>query len=87
MFVIIQGEVEMHIHGRKVETAGVGDAFGEMALIDEAPRSGTAIAVTDCRIVPINAKRFHFLVQQTPRFALQIMKIMSDRLRQRDAIA
>jgi CRP/FNR family cyclic AMP-dependent transcriptional regulator len=39
-------------------------------------------AATDCQFVPIDAKRFQFLVQQTPHFALQVMKIMADRLRE-----
>ena len=84
MYVVLEGKVEMTIHGKQVHVAETGDAFGEMALIDEAPRSATATALTDTRLVPITAKRFNFLVQQTPRFALQIMRIMSDRLRHRD---
>ena len=84
MYVVLDGKVELSIHGKKVDDVETGDAFGEMALIDEAPRSATATALTDCKLVPIDAKRFNFLVQQTPRFALQIMRIMSDRLRHRD---
>ncbi len=52
-----------------------------MALIDHAPRTATAIAMSDCKLVPIPEKRFLFMVQQTPHFALQIMKVMAERLR------
>jgi CRP-like cAMP-binding protein len=68
-----------------VEELGSGGVFGEMALIDTGTRSATAIAKTDCRLVPINERRFQFLVQQTPNFALQLMRIIADRLRRMDS--
>jgi CRP-like cAMP-binding protein len=52
-----------------------------MALIDNSPRSATAIAKTDCKVVPLDQRRFQFLVQETPFFALQVMTIMATRLR------
>jgi CRP-like cAMP-binding protein len=39
------------------------------------------VAVTDCRVVPVDAAWFKFLVLQTPFFSLQIMRVMADRLR------
>jgi CRP/FNR family transcriptional regulator, cyclic AMP receptor protein len=53
--------------------------------IDTQPRSATAIAKTDCKLVPISEKRFTFLVQQTPNFALQVMRVLAYRLRHMDA--
>lgn len=81
MYVIQQGEVEIRIRGHIVETLGPGDIFGELALIDDAPRNATAIARTDSRVIPIDQKRFAFLVQQTPYFALKLMQTISQRLR------
>jgi CRP/FNR family cyclic AMP-dependent transcriptional regulator len=52
-----------------------------MALIDQSPRSATAVAKTDCKLAPIDRRRFEFMVQQTPFFSLTVMKIMADRLR------
>jgi CRP/FNR family transcriptional regulator, cyclic AMP receptor protein len=52
-----------------------------MALIDQAPRTATAIAKTPCKLAVISEKRFLFMVQTAPHFALQIMKVMADRLR------
>jgi CRP-like cAMP-binding protein len=64
----------------RVESGGV---FGEMALIDGLPRSATAIAAADCRIAAIDEKRFLRLVEHTPRFALSIMQVITQRLRAR----
>jgi CRP-like cAMP-binding protein len=85
MYVVQEGVVEMSIRGLPVSIAEPGDAFGEMALLEDTARSATAVAKVDCKLVPISAKRFLALIQHTPNFALQIMRIMSERLRQKDA--
>ncbi|MDI1319089.1 MAG: cyclic nucleotide-binding domain-containing protein [bacterium] len=84
MFAVLDGTVEISIHGKTVETVGPGGVFGEMALIEELPRIATALVKTDAKIVPIDRKRFMFLVQQNPFFALQLMTIMAGRLRSMD---
>jgi len=83
MYVVLEGEVDIIIHDSVVETVGVDSFLGELALIDERPRSATAVAKTDCKLAPINQNRFKFLVQQTPHFALHLMKRMAERLRSR----
>jgi CRP/FNR family cyclic AMP-dependent transcriptional regulator len=87
MYVVKEGEIEIVINGKVIDTVGPGGILGEMALIDKRPRSATAIAKTDCKLVSVNEQRFQRLVQQTPHFALQVMKIMAQRLRQMDAQA
>jgi CRP-like cAMP-binding protein len=81
MYVVADGEVEISVHNHVVETAGVGGIVGEMALIDNKPRSATVIAKTDCKLAPVDQKRFSFLIQQTPFFAIEVMQVMADRLR------
>jgi len=81
MYVVLEGEVELTIGSNVVETLGPGEPFGEMALIDQAPRVATATAKTACKLAVIPEKRFLFMVQTAPHFALQIMKVMADRLR------
>lgn len=83
MYVLIEGEIEILHNGQIIDEAGPGSLIGEMALIEASPRSATARARTNCRVVPINEKRFLFLVQQTPFFALQVMRILSERLRRK----
>ena len=81
MYAVQKGTVEIRLGERVIQTHGPGDIFGEMAIIDNQPRSATAVAATDCRLVPIDEHRFMFLVQQTPFFAIQVMRVMADRLR------
>jgi len=81
MYVIQSGEVEVRYNGHPIETLGEGNIFGEMSLISEEPRAATVIALTEVRLVPIDLKRFMFLVEETPYFAVQVMRIMSSRIR------
>ena len=83
MYVVLEGEVEIEIGGRVVETVRRGGIVGEMALIDDSPRSATAVTGTDCRVAAIDERQFTYLVQQTPSFSLTVMAEMAKRLRRR----
>ena len=82
MFIVRSGQVELRTGDVRRETVGEGEFFGEMALIDNEPRSASAVALTDCQLTVVDARRFQFMVQQTPFFALQVMKTLARRLRQ-----
>ncbi|MBE0615927.1 MAG: cyclic nucleotide-binding domain-containing protein [Burkholderiales bacterium] len=86
MYLIIEGEVELILGDTLVETAVEGTFIGEMALIDDEPRSASARARNDCRVFPIDEARFQSLVSETPFFALQVMKTLANRLRKMDAL-
>ena len=81
MYIVRSGSVVLTKGDEALETVGPGGLFGELALIDRGPRSAGAIAETDCELVAIDARRFWFLVQETPYFAEIVMRIMADRLR------
>lgn len=81
LFVIKSGYVRIQIGNRVVADLTADTIFGEMALIDDEPRSATALAITDVEIVPVSEKQFLFLVSQTPYFALKVMRVLAQRLR------
>jgi CRP/FNR family transcriptional regulator, cyclic AMP receptor protein len=86
MFVVNEGQVEIRIGDRVVEVVEAGGIFGEMAMIDGEPRTATAVARVDSKLVPIDQKRFQFLVQQTPYFAIEVMRVLAGRLRRLDQL-
>ena len=86
MYAVREGEVDVVVGDKVVETVTAGGIFGEMALIDNSPRSAACVARTDCVIIPINQNRFVYMVQETPYFALQVMGIMAERLRRTSAM-
>ena len=81
MYVLLEGMVDVSIGGLMVELAQPGSLLGEMALVDNAERSASAVARTDCRVVAIDAKQFDLLVRETPEFARHVMRVMAERLR------
>jgi CRP/FNR family transcriptional regulator, cyclic AMP receptor protein len=84
MYVVQKGEVDIVIREQVVETVSEDSFFGELALIDHAPRSATAIAKTDCALIKIDERQFLYLVQETPFFALIVMRTLAARLRRRN---
>ena len=85
MYVVLDGEVEVRVGSSVVEVAGPGEIVGEMALIDAQVRSATTVAKSDCRLALVDAQRFLYMVQETPFFALHVMRVLADRLRRMDA--
>jgi|KBSMisStaDraftv2_1062788.scaffolds.fasta_scaffold265599_2 CRP-like cAMP-binding protein len=81
MYVVVSGEVEIHLRDAVIETVAQGRTFGEMALIDGSPRSATVIAKTDSEVAAIDKRTFMLLVDEMPYFALFVMRNMVDRLR------
>ena len=81
LYIVAQGEVDILFQGQLLETVGPGGILGEMALVDDAPRSARVIARSDCLLTRISRQHFLTLVQRTPAFALQVMRIMAQRLR------
>jgi CRP/FNR family transcriptional regulator, cyclic AMP receptor protein len=85
IYVVRSGELHI-LDGNKVfETVGPGGIVGEMALVDGGPRSATVRASSASEVVPLDERRFLFMVQQTPHFALRVMRVMSARLRAMNA--
>ena len=77
------------VRGLSIESLLGPELFGvegpfRQALVAGEKRSANARAATDCRIVEISEKRFLFLVQQTPFFALEVMRVLAARLRRHD---
>jgi CRP-like cAMP-binding protein len=87
MFGIIEGSVDLLINGHHIETLEADNVFGAGALVNEDHvRASTAIAKTDCRLAAMDRPHFFFAIQQTPMFALEVMRSYSDRFRNLKAV-
>ena len=82
MYLLLEGEVGLMIRNGFFGVIKKGEIFGELAVIGALPRSATAMAKTDCRVWSLDDKQFHTALQKTPEFALMLMSIMVQRLRQ-----
>ena len=84
MFGVVTGKGELRRGEHVVLAVGPEGAFGEIAMIDNAPRSLTAVATEPSTIAVINRHSFLFLVHETPTFALEVIRTLVDRIRAYD---
>jgi CRP-like cAMP-binding protein len=84
MYVLVAGHAEVSTNDLLLEEVGPGAILGEMGVIEPGPRSATVTTRTACTFAVIDQKRFRFLVDETPRFAIEVMGAMARRLRQCD---
>jgi len=86
MFILLEGAVELSVKVDKGEAViktvdTPNDFFGEMALLDEAPRSASAKALVRTRLLVVDGPSFESMILQNGRFALKIIKVLSERIR------
>jgi CRP/FNR family transcriptional regulator, cyclic AMP receptor protein len=81
MYMVRSGRVDVLTYGTVLENVRSGGVFGEMALIDQAPRSAAAMAAEATEVVVIDKPTFLAIVRDDPNFALRVMSLLADRLR------
>jgi CRP-like cAMP-binding protein len=90
MYIVQEGRVEIlkQIHGesRQLAVLEKGDFFGEMAILEDLPRSASASAVTAVKVLMINGSTFDQMLRSNPEIAVRMMRKLSRRLRETDAM-
>ncbi len=81
MYYLLEGQVALVAKGKQIGAPKVGEIFGEMAAISDSPRSATAVAKADCRVLSLDDKGFSAALQKKPEFALMMLGTMIMRLR------
>ena len=83
-YLILSGRVEIVRDGRSLGAFGPGDFFGEMSLLDSAPRSATIRAIEPTSCVMLSSWDFRALLEKTPSIAFRLLEVLSRRLRVAD---
>ena len=90
MYIILEGEVHIIKHianeSHVLSRLEKGDFFGEMALLESAPRTADAIAQSDVKLLTINGARFDEMLRKNPEIAVRIIRKYSKRLREANAL-
>lgn len=87
LYLLISGRVEVRkdstdgTDGRLLATLQAGDFFGEMALLDNHPRSASVYAVEECQCLVLNQWDFVNQLRVNPDIALKMLSVLSERLR------
>ena len=80
-FVIVDGEVAVTKDGTEIRTLGPGDFFGEIALLEDTPRTATVIAKTPLRFFVLTRQAFRSLLAHQPELEEKVTKALEERLR------
>ncbi len=86
MYLVLEGRVDIRIGDKIVDAAGLYAIIGEMAILDAAPRSATAIGATAGEVAIIDRQTFLDLVRENPSFSLYVMRAMAQRIRKMNAL-
>ncbi len=90
MFIIQEGEVDIVKHigneSHLLSHLEKGDFFGEMALMEAAPRTADAVAKSDVKVLVINGSRFDEMLRKNPEIAVRIIRKYSKRLREANTL-
>ena len=82
MYLLLDGEVGIFARDKPVGTVHPGQIFGEMASIDQGPRTGTALARSACRVIALDDRQLRAALGRYPEFSLMLMSVMIGRLRE-----
>lgn len=81
MYYLVEGQVGLVAKGKPIGSPKAGEVFGEMATISDSPRSATALARSNCRVLSLDDKQFLAALEKKPEFALMMLGTMIGRLR------
>jgi CRP-like cAMP-binding protein len=84
-FIVVEGTATISKGGSDVTEVGPGAVFGEMALIDRAPRNATVTAKTAMRVLVLGQREFTGLLDESPAFTRSILAALAHRVREKDA--
>jgi CRP/FNR family transcriptional regulator, cyclic AMP receptor protein len=83
-FVIVDGFVRVERDGRELNVLGPGQFLGEVSLVDGGPRTATATATTDGRVLVVGHREFHSLMDRYPTIETAVLRALAQRIRQAD---
>ena len=81
LFIIMEGEVSVSKKGKEIARLGIGDCIGELSIIDKEPRSATVKTTRQSLLLSLKRNDFLLTVKSNPVIAINVMKVIADRLR------
>ncbi len=79
-FVIVEGDIEVTSKGKRVASRGGGDFVGEIALLEDTPRTATVTATTPVRLFVLTRQDFRSLVDENRSVEQKVMRALARRV-------
>ena len=86
LYVVVRGKIGIESGGERLATLGPCEAFGEMAVLDEVPRSGTAVVEEEAELLRIGSEEFYEILHEQVEIAEGVIRMLTRRLREADAV-
>jgi ATP/ADP translocase/HEAT repeat protein len=86
LYVVVRGKIGIESGGERLATLGPGEAFGEMAVLDEVPRSGSAVVEAETEVLRIGSEEFYEILHEQVEIAEGVIRMLTRRLREADAV-
>ena len=82
LMIVVSGRVGVDRDGQRINQLGPGDFFGEIALIERGPRTATCTAEAPTRLLVVNHRDFHAVMDEFPEVAAQVLLTLAQRVRE-----
>jgi CRP-like cAMP-binding protein len=82
MYIIVSGQVSVHLSGQQVAQFHAGDCFGEMSVFDAEPRSASVTTLEPCDCLVLTQQQLYDAIDETPGIAVNIIRLLSRRIRE-----
>jgi CRP-like cAMP-binding protein len=79
-FVLLEGTANVVKNGRRINTLGTGDFFGEIALVSDTPRTATVTATSPVRALVVTDRSFRRLLEDSPSIQSKVLTALAERL-------
>ena len=81
LMIVVSGQVGVERDGERINQLGPGDFFGEIALLEQGPRTATCTAEAATTVLVVNHRDFHAVMQEFPEIAAEVLLTLAHRVR------
>lgn len=82
LYVVVSGQVSVHLGGQELAQLEAGACFGEMSLFDAEPRSASVTTLAPCECLMLTQQQLYEAIDETPSIAVNIIRLLSRRIRE-----
>lgn len=82
MYIVVSGQVSVHIGGQQVAQLQPGECFGEMSVFDAEPRSASVTTLDPCACLVLTQQQLYDAIDETPGIAVNVIRLLSRRIRE-----
>lgn len=82
LYIVVSGQVSVHLKGQELAQLEKGTCFGEMSLFDAEPRSASVTTIEPCECLVLTQQQLYEAIDETPGIAVNIIRLLSRRIRE-----